>query len=277
MACGVLLFAWKDALVKLTGGYYSPILIMWIQFVFMSAIWLPILVYQNGWNWLIPKPLVWQSARGLSLVIGMGLFYWSVLLIPLTDATAMALISPLIVTALSTLMLDEKVGIHRWGAVIIGFMGALILLRPAFAGESLGYAIAFGSGICIGFFYATNRKLGRGSLPLASVVYPAYLSAIVLCPLIPFKWTPPRPEDTYIIVGFLILTAAGQTMIISAFRYGQASLVAPFNYIQIVGAALFGYFIFSELPDPTTWTGVGVIILSGLYIAIRDHRISYSK
>ena len=114
MTCSVLLFAWKDAIVKVTAGYYSPVLIIWFQFVFMSAIWLPILVYQHGWKQLIPRPMSWQIARGLSVISGLGLFYWSVILIPLADATAMTFISPLVVAALSPVILEEKTGLHRW-------------------------------------------------------------------------------------------------------------------------------------------------------------------
>jgi len=101
MTCAVLLFAWKDAIVKITAGYYSPILVIWVQLAFMSGIWLPILIIRHGWNQLLPRPLPWQIARGLSLITGMGLFYWSVMIIPLADATAVSFTSPLIVAALS--------------------------------------------------------------------------------------------------------------------------------------------------------------------------------
>ncbi|SVE18683.1 uncharacterized protein METZ01_LOCUS471537, partial [marine metagenome] len=158
MTCGSLLFAWKDGIVKVTAGYYSPVLIIWFQLCCMSAIWLPILIYRHGWNQLIPRPLSWQIARGLSLVTGVGLFYWSVMQIPLADATAVSFVSPMVVVALAPIVLGEKTGFHRWSAVVIGFVGAIILLRPGFAGNSLGYIAAFGAGLGIGFFLITNRK-----------------------------------------------------------------------------------------------------------------------
>ena len=271
MTCSVLLFAWKDAIVKVTAGYYSPVLIIWFQLVFMSAIWLPILVYQHGWNQLIPRPLPWQIARGLSVISGLGLFYWSVMLIPLADATAMTFISPLVVAALSPVMLGEKTGFHRWSAVVIGFVGAILILRPGFGGDSLGYIIAFGSGLCIGFFFTTNRKLVHAGAPFASIVYPAYLGAIIISPFIPFKWTAPRVEDTWFIIGFVIITFMSQTMFIAPVRYGQASLVAPFQYLHIVAATFFGYIFFSDFPDLITWIGITVIVASGVYIAIREN------
>ena len=277
MTCAVLLFAWKDTFVRITAGYYSPVLIIWVQLVFMSLIWLPVLIFQDGWKELIPRPLRWQMLRGLSLVIGMGLFYWSVMLIPLADATAVSFVSPLVVAALSPFFLGEKIGYHRWGAICLGFTGVIILLRPVFMSDSLGYVAAFSSGFCVGIYYMTNRKLVQINASFASVVYPAYLGSIILLPLIPFNWTAPRYEDTWIIAGFLIITCIAQTMVISAFRFGQASVVAPFHYFQIVGATIFGYFIFSEFPDLMTWIGVFVVVGSGLYIAIRENKVPTKK
>ena len=237
----------------------------------MSAIWLPILIYRHGWNQLIPRPLSWQIARGLSLVTGVGLFYWSVMQIPLADATAVSFVSPMVVVALAPIVLGEKTGFHRWSAVVIGFVGAIILLRPGFAGDSLGYIAAFGTGLCIGFFLTTNRKLAHAGVPLASIVYPAYLGSIIISPFIPFNWTAPSFEDRWLIIGFVIISCTAQGMIIAAFRFSQASLIAPFSYVQIVGATLIGYLFFSDLPDLITWIGIIVIVGSGVYIAIREN------
>ena len=270
MILAVILFAWKDALAKLTGGYYSPVLIIWAQVVFMFGIWFPILVYKYGYSWLIPRPFGWQVARGLSVVTSIGLFYWAILLVPLADATAMAFTAPLIVTALSPWMLGEKVGLRRWSAVIIGFLGALILLQPAFIGESIGYVLAFISGLLLGFFYTANRKLADAAPPLVSVAYSAYMGVIVLSPLVPFKWISPRPEDGALILSFLVIAAIGQSLLITAFRFGQASRVAPFHFMHIVAATFFGVLMFEEFPDILTLVGVSIVVLSGLYIAMRE-------
>ena len=157
------------------------------------------------------QTLSWQVARGLSAVTAIGIFYWAILLIPLADATAMAFTAPLIVTALSPWVLEEKVGVRRWSAVIIGFSGALILLRPALVGDSIGFLLAFISGLLLGFFYTANRKLADAAPPLVSVAYTAYMGVIVLTPLVPLKWVTPRPEDSWLILGFVVLSAIGQS------------------------------------------------------------------
>jgi len=273
MTLATILFAGKDVLAKMTGGYYSPVVIIWAQVTFMFAIWFPYVVYRYGWDWLIPKPFGWQLARGLSVVAGIGLFYWAILLIPLADATAMAFTAPLIVTALSPWMLGEKVGPRRWGAVIVGFLGALVLLRPAFSGDSLGYVIAFSTGLLLGFYYTSNRKLATAAPPLVSVAYGAYFGVILLSPVIPFYWSAPRAEDWGLISGFAVIAAAGQTCLILAFQFGQASLVAPFHYMQIVAATILGFLFFAEFPDTLTWAGVAIVVSSGLYIAARKSKV----
>lgn len=270
MTASVFFFAAKDVLAKMAGDAYAPVQIIWTQFAFMTAVYLPILVVKFGWGILIPRPLGWQIVRGLCIVTAMGLLYWSLILIPLADATAMAFTAPLIVTALSPLLLGEKVGWQRWAMVCLGFAGALILLRPAFTGDGLGYVVGFFAGVFMGVFYALNRKLATAAPPIASIAYAGYIGFIAATPFTVFNWTPPQEGDGWIIFGFVVLAAIGQTLLISAFRYGQASLVAPFHYVQILAATLFGWMFFEQLPDGYTWLGVAIVVGSGLYIAIRE-------
>lgn len=151
-------------------------------------------------------------------------------------------------------------------------MGAIILLRPAFSGDSFGYLIAFGTGICLGLFYAVNRKLAHSAPPIASLLYTALIGLLVVTPIIPFKWTAPRPQDTLLILGFLTLVTVAQSMLISSFRFTNANILAPFTYMQIVGATFFGFIYFNELPDGFTWIGIGIVVLSGCYIALRENK-----
>ena len=125
----------------------------------------------------------------------------------------------------------------------------------------------------MGFFYTANRKLADAAPPLVSVAYSAYMGVIILTPLVPFKWTTPRLEDGGLILGFVVLSAIGQSLLITAFRFGQASRVAPLHFIQIVAATFFGFLMFDDFPDMLTWVGVLVVVLSGLYIAMRETKI----
>ena len=273
MTTAVLLFACKDALVKSTGGYYSPILIMWLQLSFMAIMWLPFLIAYHGWRSLLPKPFLWQFVRGASIAVGMALAYWSIILIPMTDAIAMAFVAPLVVATLSPFLLKESIGVYRILAVIFGFVGALILLRPLFVGEGLGYLIGLLSGIAFGIYYTANRRTATAqSSSIMVVVYPAYIGTVLITPFVPFTWTPPRIDDSAVIIGFMLLTYIGQTLLLTAFRFGEATVVAPFHYMHLVGATILGYIFFSEIPDFYTWFGVVIIVASGLFIAFRENR-----
>jgi drug/metabolite transporter (DMT)-like permease len=212
--------------------------------------------------------------RALFATAGMGTFYWAITLIPLAEATAMQFIAPLVVTALSPWLLGEKVGIRRWLSVAAGFAGVLIVLRPEFGGDRFGYGVALAAGLFIGIFFLMNRKLADDATPIASIAYSACLGAIMITPLVPSVWIQPRPEDLPLILGFVCVSLLGQTAMFTAFHYGQASVVAPFHFVQIVGATLFGYLFFAEFPDAARLAGIAVIIASGVYIAMREAKKS---
>ncbi len=268
----LFLMTTKDALVKLTGGIYSPVLIVWTQLSFLVVVYLPYVIWRYGAAAIIPKPFGWQFMRGLFVVTAVGLFYWAISIIPLADTVAMAFVSPMIVTALSPLVLNEKIGLRRWMAVIIGFLGILIVLRPDFEGVRSGYLIAISAGIFLAFFYLSSRKLADDAPPIPSATYSAMVGAIILIPVLPMVWTPPQPEHFWPITGFLAFSLVGQTLLVMSFRYAAASTLAPFHYTQILGATFYGYLFFSDFPDRFTLIGIAVVISCGAYIAYREKR-----
>ncbi len=272
MVLAVFLFPLKDAIAKMTSGYYSAIVIMWAQMVFTSLFYVPVITIKYGPGILLPRKLFMQILRAILVITGMCMFYWAISLVPLAEATAISFVAPLVITAVSPFMLGEKIGLRRWLAVLAGFIGVLIVLRPEFSGDRLGYMIAFGAGLSIGFFYLFNRLLADAAPPIANLTYSAIIGTILLTPLIFSVWVPPRPEDTLLIIGFVTFAAMGQTCLFSAFIYGEASILAPIVFSQIVGATLFGYLFFGDFPDAVSIAGIAIVIASGIYIAIRETR-----
>lgn len=270
MVLAVFLMTFKDSLAKLTGGNYSPVLILWVQFVFMSSVYFPFLIWRYGPSVLLPKPFFPQVFRGLAIVVAVILFYWAIETIPLADATAMSFTAPLVVTAISPIFLGEKVGLRRWSAVTVGFLGVMLILRPDMENIRLGYLMTLGTGFFLGFFYMYNRKLASAAPLFVSAAYTAYIGAIVLTPAIPFVWSPPQPQDLTVIFWFLIISTVGQTVLTTAFRFGEATFIAPFQYTQIIGATLFGFIMFGDFPDRLTWVGIAIAIMCGVYIAVRE-------
>ena len=274
LVLAMFLFPFKDSLVKMTDGYYSAIVVMWAQMTFASLFYIPVISFKYGPRRLWPDNPVLQVLRAMSVITGIGMFYWAITMVPLAEATAITFVAPLVTTAISPFMLGEKIGPRRWISVLVGFTGILIVLRPEFGGDRLGYLIAFGAGISIGFFYAFNRLLADKAAPLENLAYSSLIGALLLTPLIFSVWVTPRPEDIFLLLGFCAVAALGQLCLFTAFLYGEASILAPLTLAQIVGATLFGYLFFDDFPDAISIFGISIVIASGVYIAIRETQVN---
>ena len=272
LVLAMLLFSFKDVLVKMMGGHYSPVVVIWAQMSFAALFYAPVITLKYGPRSLRPQNPFLQIMRAISVISGIGMFYWSISLIPLAEATAITFVAPLITTSLSPLMLGEKIGLRRWVAVLVGFCGILIVLRPEFSGDRFGYLIAFGAGILIGVFYTFNRLLAGKAPPLVNQTYSSLIGAILLTPFIFSVWVPLRPEDMMLVLAFCAIAALGQTCLFNSFLHGEASILAPLTLSQIVFATLFGYVFFNDFPDMTSVMGIIVVIASAAYIAIRETR-----
>ena len=264
----------KDGIAKILGYHYSPLMLIWIQMVFTSLVLIPIVWKKHGAAIILPRPLGAQLLRGSLCILGVALFYWSLTFIPLADTTAMVFIAPIVVTAVSPFLLGERPGLHRVLAVIVGFFGMLVILRPDLGGERLGYFIGLAAGISLGLFYVANRRLAKIQAPLVAVSYTAIIGVFLLLPIIPFTWVAPEIGDLGLISVFLAFAIMGQIFLISAFLYTPASVLAPFQYTQLVAATLFGIIVFDAFPDPLTWTGIALVVGAGLYIALRETRMN---
>ena len=273
MSAAMAINSSKDGIAQLLAGSYSPLTLLFIQFVATSIILAPIVAKQSGIHHLVPNSLIPQILRSTFVALGVGLFYWAVNFIDIADATAMVFIAPLIVTALSPSILSEPIGFKRTCAVIIGFIGVLIILRPTFDGERTGYFIALGAGIFIAAYYITNRKLANEASVLASTFYTSSLGTIMLVPLLWYFWTMPLINDIWILLGFAVLATLGQIFMIGAFSLAAANIIAPFVYTQIIWATIIGYLLFDAFPDEWSWFGILIVVAAGIYIAIREIKI----
>ena len=273
MCCALSLNAVKDGLAKLLEGYYSPLFLVWLHLVFSCLILIPIVWARYGKSILFPRPIVLQVVRSMVFVVGISLFYWSLEYIPLADTTSMVFVAPILVTALSPWLLNEKIDFQRVLAVIFGFAGVLIILRPEFSGERIGYLLALSGALGIGLFYIANRKLAKSQPQLVAVTYTAIIGTIFLTPLLPYLFKEPRVQDSVILLSFVSLATIGQILMISAFSFAQASVLAPFQYMQLLSAIVFGLLVFDAFPDIFTLTGASMLIVAGLFITYRENKM----
>ena len=273
MVSAATLFAMKDGFAKYLGGIYPVMLLLWVQYSLLLLIVLPTIVVRHGWRSLWPSHIIPQIARGMMSMLAVGLFYIAITEIPLADATALIFISPVIVTALSPFLLHESVGIRRWLAVIVGFIGIIFIVQPGFQEFRLGTLASLGAGVIWAFFQIMTRSLAQQEIPLVTVLYTALIGAATMNILLPFYWVTPVLSDGVMLLLMAGFASVGQALLIYAFVAAPAVVVAPFVYVTIIVATATGYIAFGDLPGLMTWVGITVIITSGIYIALREAKV----
>ena len=249
-----------------------PILqITWARYFFTVVFTLPIMMFffKNQLTWS-DKPKL-QILRGLILLSANICFFYAISIISLAKALTLAFVAPLIVTAFSPIMLGEKVGFRRWTAVVVGFIGSLVVIRPGFVELNFASLAALGTGILYGFYLIITRKLSTSDNPLLTLLMTGMVGAILVSTIIPFYWVKPSLEQWSLMAGIGVFACIGHLFLILSLKYADASKLAPLGYTEIIPNVLIGYYFFSELPDNWTYVGLFIIILSGLYIARREY------
>ena len=259
-----------DTAVKWLAKGYSPLQIGFVRYVMGLGIAAGIATRAGGIGTLRTRRIGGHLLRSALNLTTMLSFYYALRLLPLADSIAINFAAPLFVTALSGPMLGEHVGIRRWSAVAFGFAGVLLAVQPSPSGISLGAALALLSGLCWALTIVTSRQISGTESSHTILFYYSLAVVIVLGVTMPSLWIEPSFHDWlwFIVVG--ISGSFGQFCYNQAFRYGEASLVAPLDYLSIVWATLFGFVIFGDIPSWLVLGGAACIIVSSIYIAHRE-------
>lgn len=265
-----------DGIAKYLSDSYPVSQVVWARYFFHLVILLPLVAWRHGRHGLIPQKPGVQVLRSAFLLLSTIFFFAAIALIPLADAIALVFVSPLIVTAFSPLVLGEHVGLRRWSAVLVGFVGALIVFRPGLGALQWGSLLALCAGSTYAFYVLMTRKLSGSAPPLVTLFYTALLGAAVMSAVMPFTWVQPGARDLALMVTMGAIAASGHFLIIKAFEKAPASLLAPYGYSEIVMATIVGYVAFGDFPDHWTWVGIAVIVCSGIYISLRERRLHKS-
>ena len=276
------LLAWvmlpiMDGFAKYLSSDLPVLQITWARYFFTVAFTLPIMFF------FFRKNLVWtdkpklQLIRGLILLTANVCFFYSISIISLAKALTLAFIAPLIVTAFSPIFLGEKVGFRRWSAVIIGFIGSMVVIRPGFVEINLASLAALGTGVMYGFYLIITRKLSSSDNPLLTLLLTGVVGAIIISFVMPFVWIKPTLNQWSMMAAIGIFACVGHLFIILSLRYADASKLAPFSYFEIVTNIIIGYYFFNDFPDKWTFLGLFIIILSGIYISRRENIVKRLK
>jgi drug/metabolite transporter (DMT)-like permease len=274
MLATMFCFIALDAVMKYLLQFHSLVQVTWGRFFFATLVTmiacgrrLPALVQSR-----MPGA---QMARSTLLMMTTSLFNSGIKTVALASATTIMFLSPILVTVLSIPLLGEKVGPRRWAGVIVGFIGALIVVQPwasGFGGLGVGALFLLAASFSNATYQIITRRV-RADDPMTSLLYTAAAGAVVTSALVPWSWSWPSAFHWLLFVASGVFGGVGHLCLIQAFRAAPASAVVPFSYSSLVWATLFGVVIFHEFPGLWTWVGAALIIASGLYIFHRERQL----
>lgn len=267
-----LIFSVMAVLVKQLGQAIDTIEVAFFRCLFGLVVLLPFIV-THGRQMLTSSHLRIHAVRAIFGIVAMLCSYYAIARLPLAAYTALSFTKPLFATVLAVIILGETVRWRRWGATAVGFGGVLVMMRPGAEAFDPAALFALGDALSIALLITLIKRVSAGEHPLAMLFYFGLFSVPLAAIPTAFVWRTPDLEQALILVAIGALGAVAQGCFICAFRAGEASAVAPFDYLRLLFAGIAGYVVFAELPDGWMLAGAAVIVASTLYIARREARL----
>jgi len=266
-----LLFTLLDGAAKWLVASVPVVVVVWLRFlihaVFASALLLPIrgarLVTTHHWRW--------HAARAVMFVIMTGLNFWALQYLQLAITSSIFFIVPILTALIAAPMLGEKIDAGRWVAIVAGFTGVLIIVRPGSAEFHPAMLLTLANSVLYAIFNLMTRQLAAYDSPETIQYLPAVGAALLLTPfaLAAGDW-PSGWLEWSVACAMGVLGGLGHYLLAAAHRYAPATVIAPFLYQQVLYMALFGYLVFGDVPAPAVWVGAAIVIASGLYLFARE-------
>jgi drug/metabolite transporter (DMT)-like permease len=263
-----------DAFAKHLSVSMDVFQIAWARYFFSALFTLSIMLIFYRKNLVWSKNPKLQLIRGFVLAFSTLCFFYAISVISLPKALTLAFVAPITCTAFSPIFLNEKVGIRRWSAVLVGFLGALIVIRPGFIEVNLATLAAVSCGICYGFYFIITRKLSTSDNSLLTLLFTSVVGLALISSFVPAVWVYPSLNEWIIMATIGLIASVAHLFIILSLKYADASKLAPLGYTEIITNIIISYYFFHELPDNWTYLGLFIIVLSGLYISRREYYLS---
>lgn len=273
ITAAVSTFAVMDTTAKYLSQTYPVPAIVWSRYVFQAAFMLAVLGPRMKLDLLRTRRPGLQIARGVMLALSTILFFSALSLMPIAEASAITFLSPLLLTALSVVLLRERVAPAAWVAVAAGFVGVLIIVRPGGGVFSLAALLPLATACCFAAYQLMTRQLAGVDSSFATLFYGAIVGTALVSLLLPFYWHPPETLAHGLLLAMLgVLGSVGHFVLIRAFEHAPPSVLAPFVYTQLVSVLVLGYLVFGDFPDGWSLLGMGVIVAAGAFVASRGRR-----
>jgi drug/metabolite transporter (DMT)-like permease len=270
MLASTVFLASSDVTSKYLSSTLPSIEIAWIRFSVFALIMVPAMFPGTRLYALQSDNRGLHLMRGTTLLASSLCFISGLQFLPIAEASATGFVAPLFVTALSIFFLRERVGMRRWIATGVGLIGVLIILRP---GSSAFHPAAFfslASALAWALTLIMTRMLSGTERAITTMTYSSITGVCIMSALVPLVWVAPNWHDIMLGVFVGVASTAGQWIVVLAFRYAGASVLAPFSYIQLLWVTILGFLVLGEVPDVWTVTGAAFIVASGLYTAHRE-------
>ena len=281
---GIALFvaAWAivpvmDACAKILGNLDYPIwMIVWARFAVSFIMLMPLMMMNNRVTFGKPPHLPLQVLRALLLVAATLGFYSGLKTLPMADALAIYFVYPFLITAFSPLVLGEMPGTRRWIAIGVGFVGSLLVIRPGFGVIPLGTGYVLVAAVAFAGYNLLTRQIAGDGGHWQVLVFQTIVGTVVTAPALLFTWHTPDLYGVMLLLGIGFAATLGHYLLIRAYQYAPAPILAPFSYFEIVSATVLGVAVFGDFPSALTWVGVAVIITSGVFTSLRERKINYA-
>jgi drug/metabolite transporter (DMT)-like permease len=271
MIAAMAVLPFLDVVAKMLGEQGVPIMqIVWARMAFGAALTLPFAAARVGIAGLIPDRPAMHGLRAALLIAATFFFFWALTFLPIADALAIFFVQPLVVTALSPWVLGEAVGRRRWTAVCVGFLGTLIIIRPGLQEINLGVILALAAGTSLALYMLMTRRISGQAAAIVTTFHTSAMGALITTAIVVFLWETPTLSQwgLYLLIG--IIATGGHFLIVRAYDYAEASLLAPLAYTEMIMAVIAGWWFFGDFPDVWTFVGVSILIASAIYISIRE-------
>jgi drug/metabolite transporter (DMT)-like permease len=284
MAFAMMILPCMDGIAKYMATFQamSPGQVTFYRFFFQMALTLPVLLALYGRAALRARRPWMNLLRGVLHAAATLLFFTSIKYMPLADAFAIYFVEPFMLTAMSALFLGEKVGWRRWTAILIGFGGAMIVIQPSFEIFGMISLLPVVCAFLFALYLFLNRAIGDADPPLTMQTFAGIGGTVFMAAAlwagdwagnVDFEVTLPNSLHSFVLLVVLgVLSGYGHLLVVHAFRLAPVSILAPFQYFEIISATILGFLFFSDFPSASKWLGVAIIVGSGLYIIWRERR-----
>jgi drug/metabolite transporter (DMT)-like permease len=262
------LFWVVNALGKVLADTYPIPILVFFRSLFALIMCMVLAMNMGGWGALRARQPRAVLVRGAIWLVMIACSFASYHLMPIGDAAAIEFTGPIFIAVLATIFLGEIVVLQRWLAIMSGFAGVLLVVRPGLGHLTVGMAFAFGNALCYAIGSLMVRHLSRTEGSLAIVFYSCLLAALASGAVVPFFWVSPTAVDLLLFCAIGVFGAGAQYFVTLSFYYAPASTVAPFSYSGLVWALLFGFLIWNEVPDVLKLVGLLSITASGIWLAM---------